>query len=152
MVPFYQYKLLDSSECQAYVDYFNDFHNIIDVQWNFPTNERKHTMIQIDTDHELHSKVDQRLKELHNEISDMLGIPYTPKSRIFNIFINKYAEGEFVNWHLDRFQYQRNDMNIKQPTNPRLYNISVNLNTEYTGGELLLRNKTVVPTHQRDRD
>ena len=141
----YQYKLLEPSECPDYVDYFDQHSNIIDVEWNFDMNHRKHTMIHIDIRHELYKKVETRLTNMHTEICEALEIPTVNKVRLFNVFINKYTQGDYCNWHFDRGQYKRFGNDEPEPTNPRLFNVSVNLNTGYTGGNLLIKNPKITP-------
>lgn len=135
---YYQYPILTPSECQQYIDYYESKPQAqFTLEW--PEDNRKHTLVTVNPNSDLWHRFTSSIQLKHTEICKQLGIEYTDNIRFFEVFVSKYNTHDQVLWHVDRPLYQREGSAEVQPKNPRLYNTSVNLNSDYTGGELSIR-------------
>lgn len=137
MTHYYQYPFLSEAECQEYIDFFKAQPKSERVLCGKTfTEERKHILYRMSEDNDLYKKFKDLIATKHKEISDQLGIEYKEDIRLFELWISEYRTGDIVAWHRDRDVYAQEE---GEPVNPRLYNISVVLNEDFSGGELGLR-------------
>jgi len=135
---YYQYPLLTPAQCSHYIDYYNSKqHAHFRLDW--PDVNRNHSLLLVNPAHDLWHQLTSAVTQRHQEINQALGLSAQTDIKFFDVFISKYTVGEQVLWHVDRPLFQKDTSTEIQPKNPRLYNVSVNLNQDYTGGDLAVR-------------
>lgn len=143
---FTQYPLLDQSECDEYIKYFDNKSDRVKILWH-EQDQREHTLLVVNKKSHLYDKFCERITQKHTEISTQLGLEPSPQIKFYDIYISRYDPGEYIQWHFDRKIY-RTWPDSNEPTNPRIYNVSVNLNSEYQGGDLAIRTRTPKKIYQ----
>jgi len=107
------------------------------LEW--PEANRKHRLVTVNPSTDLWNLFTKKVASNHATISKHLDVPLSKDIRFFEVFVSKYSVHDQVLWHIDRPLYQREDSSEVQPKNPRIYNVSINLNSDYSGGELGIR-------------
>ena len=131
-----QRNLFTVDQCNEFLDLYNKHYNeTFRLDWDHETRHQRLMQIIDDVNGEI---VSDAILQHHQSICDDLGItshdPY-----LLEIFISKYEIHEGVGWHKDRPYYE-----YHPPfENERVYNFSICLNDDYTGGSLVVDNEVV---------
>jgi hypothetical protein len=142
---YYQYPLLTATECQQYIDYYESKPQAQFVL-DWPGDNRRHSLVTVNPESDLWRLFTSRIAHRHQEVIGHLDRNISSNIRFFEVFVSKYNTHDQVLWHVDRPLYQREGAREVQPKNPRLYNTSVNLNSNYTGGDLSIRDGHIEET------
>lgn len=134
---FTQRDFLSSKDCDSLVEmYKSNIENTFRLDWDWES--RYQRLLRIDPNSDLGKDIFYKLSKDQESVCDDLRIEYFD-AHLIEIFISKYVEGEGVDWHNDRVMYEYERPYI----NERVYNFSINLNDEYTGGNVWVDGKEV---------
>lgn len=127
---FSQQTILTENECTSLVDLYEEkCDNTFRLEWDWES--RKQELYRIHPESEWGKLIFDRLLDKHEAVIDDLDLDYFDP-HLVEIFISKYVVGEGVGWHNDRMYYEYEPPYI----NERVYNFSVRLNDDFTGGAL----------------
>lgn len=133
---FTQRPFFSLDECSSLIEFYDqNYEETFRLDWGHESRYQRLLPIH---DKELQELIESKLKNFHQSVCEDLTIDYF-NPHFMEIYISKYEAGEGVGWHKDRPTYE-----YEPPyTHTRVYNFSVNLNSEYTGGSLLVEDDVV---------
>lgn len=133
---FTQRDLFTVDQCDEFLDlYHENYNDTFRLDWDHETRHQRLMYVLDDVNRAL---VTDSILQHHQSICDDLNL-VSPDPYLLEIFISKYEVGEGVGWHQDKPYHEYDEPYVNQ----RVYNFSLCLNDDYTGGSLVIGDDVV---------